>query len=290
MSGPREKPALAIDIGGTKILVALVAGDKVIERHQLPTPREAGGDAWCAAIVGAARPWMGRYSVAGAAVTGAISDGGRWSALNPDILPIPTGFPLQSTLARHLDVPVLCANDAQAAAWGEYRYGAGGGRDMGFVTISTGVGGGIILGGRLLSGTHGLAGSIGQLPLPGSHGRDAAESACGGRWIAKAAAGRTDDARGVFVAADAGAAWANDIINQSVVGTADLIAALQWIADPEIIVVGGGIGLVPRYFAALEAHLAAGPSRAMLRPAQLGADAGIIGIADLAANVNRISS
>lgn len=282
MSEPR--PVLAVDIGGTKILVALVDGATVLDRVQLPTPRDAGGEAWCAAIAAAALRWRGRFGAAGAAVTGVVA-AGRWAALNPETLPVPAGFALQDMLARHLQVPVACYNDAQAAAWGEYRHGAGAGHDMGFVTISTGIGGGLVLNGRLLTGHSGLAGSVGQLPVGG----EAAENLCSGRWMAKAA-GRAEDARGVFAAAEGRADWALAIVAQSVAGSADLVAALQWIADPEYIVIGGGIGMVPSYFSALQARLAAGSSRARLRPARLGGDAGIIGVADLAASGNGISS
>lgn len=275
------QPVLAIDIGGTKILVALVAGATVLDRVQLPTPRNAGGEAWCAAIAEAGYRWRDRFGAAGAAVTGLVA-AGHWSALNPETLPVPAGFALQQTLAKELGVPVVCYNDAQAAAWGEYRHGAGAGHDMGFVTISTGIGGGLVLGGKLLTGHHGLAGSVGQLPLGG----DLAENLSSGRWIAKAAAGRAEDTRAVFAAADAGEQWAQAIIAQSVAGSADLLAAMQWIADPEVIVVGGGIGMVPHYFSAVVARMAAGPSRARLVQAQLGGDAGIIGVADLAAGGN----
>lgn len=278
---------LAIDIGGTKILVALVEGGRVLDRARIATPRQAGGEAWCAAIAEATAPWRGGFAAAGAAVTGAIADGG-WYALNPETLPVPAGFPLEATLARHLGVPVLCLNDAQAAAWGEYRFGAGAGRDMGFVTISTGIGGGLVMGGALMRGRHGLAGSIGQLPVAGTH--EAGENFASGRWIAKAAQGRAEDAHGVFAAAERGEDWAQAILAQSVSRTANLLAALQWIADPELIVIGGGIGLVPSYLSALSAELAAGPSRARLVPARLGGDAGIIGVADLAAQRNGSAS
>lgn len=279
------QPVLSIDIGGTKILVALVDGTNVLDRVMIPTPRDAGGEAWCAAIADASAKWRGRFASAGAAVTGIIADG-RWSAVNPETLPVPEGFPLRDTLSRHLEVPVLCVNDAQAAAWGEYRHGAGTGRDMAFITISTGVGGGLVLDGKLLGGHRGFAGHVGQLPV----GCEIAENLCSGRWMARAAAGRAEDARAVFIAADRGLEWAQQIIARSVRGSADLVASLQWIADPEIVVIGGGIGMVPAYFSALQARLAKGPSRASLRLAQLGNDAGIIGVADLAASLDRIST
>lgn len=98
--------ALAFDIGGTKTLAALVRGAEVIAEAQVPTPRGAGPDAWLDAAAEAARPWAGRFDRAGAAVTGAV-DGGLWRALNPGILPVPDGFPIEAALAARLGVPVI---------------------------------------------------------------------------------------------------------------------------------------------------------------------------------------
>lgn len=281
MSGGDHKTALAIDVGGTKILVGLVRDGVVLDRNQVPTPREGGGEAWCAAIVDAAAAWRGRYDVAGAAVTGGISDG-RWYAVNPATLPVPAGFPLEATLGAMLGLPVRCTNDAQAAGWGEYRRGAGQGHDMAFVTISTGIGGGLVLGGKLVGGTTGLGGHVGLLPLATADGSDAVENLCSGRWIARQAEGRADDARGVFAAAEAGENWAQAILDLSMDRAALVLRTLQWIVDPEVIVVGGGIGLVPSYFAGLQQRLTGGPHRTALRPALLGGDAGAIGAAELA--------
>ena len=97
---------------------------------------------------GLAAAWRGRFDRVGAAVTGIVADG-RWHALNAGILPVPAGFPIVEALSTRLGCPVLAINDAQAAAWGEYRFGAGAGRDIVFLTVSTGIGGGIVLGGRL---------------------------------------------------------------------------------------------------------------------------------------------
>lgn len=273
--------ALAIDVGGTKILVALVHEGMVLRRHSVPTPRDGDGDTWCQTIADAAAAWGGQYSIAGAAVTGGMRDG-RWYALNPETLPVPVDFPLERKLGDLLGMPVRCTNDAQAAGWGEYRRGAGQGHDMVFVTISTGMGGGVVLGGKLVTGVSGLGGHIGLLPLATPDGSDAVENVCSGRWIAMRAEGRATDARGVFAAADAGEHWARSIIDLSMDRAALVLRSLQWIIDPEVIVVGGGIGLVPSYFAGLEQRLARGPHGTQLRPALLGGDAGVIGAAELA--------
>lgn len=280
-----NKPVLAIDIGGTKILAALVVEGVVVDQRLLATPRGEDAEGWCDAVAEAAAPWRGQYDIAGAAVTGAIREG-RWYALNPETLPVPYGFDLAAQLGRRLEVPVHCANDAQAAAWGEYRRGAGQGRDMAFVTISTGIGGGLVLGGRLVEGHSGLAGSIGLLPNREGGTETASENLSSGRWIAAAAAGRAEDARGVFAAAQVGEDWARQIIETSLDRSAALLRILQWVVDPEVIVVGGGIGLAPGYLAGLRERLETRPAT-LLAPALLGGNAGIVGAAELAAALRR---
>ena len=282
----RTEPVLAVDLGGTKLLVALVDGARVVDRVEQPTERDAAPADWLARIAELARRWSGRYARAGVSVTGPVC-AGRWSALNPGTLTIPPGFPLQSTLSELLGIPVVACNDAQAAAWGEYRYGAGAGRDMVFLTVSTGIGGGIVHNGRLVAGSRGLAGSFGQLRplLPGEGDEARLEDCASGRWIAAEAArqGYPVDARAVFAQAAQGAAWAEALLAASAAAVARLCANIQLTLDPEVIVIGGGIGLAAGYRQRVGDALAAYPEafRPALQPAALGADAGIVGVAAL---------
>ncbi|RUZ72752.1 ROK family protein, partial [Mesorhizobium sp. M7A.F.Ca.CA.001.14.1.1] len=111
---------LGIDIGGTKTMAALVSGGKVIEDMIVPTAREAGPDAWLASLAQSTSAWSSRFSRIGIAVTGLVHDG-RWSALNPATLGIPDGYPLVERASAVFGKPVCAFNDAQAAAWGEYK-------------------------------------------------------------------------------------------------------------------------------------------------------------------------
>ncbi len=276
---------LALDVGGTKIAAALVEGGRIVERRAFATPRERGAEVWLDAIADAAHPWRGRARAVGAALTGLVDDG-RWSALNPRTLPVPDGLPVEAELSRRLGLPVRAWNDAQAAAWGEARFGAGRGADeatVAFLTISTGIGGGIVSGGRLLSG---LAGHFGQWREGGDPSAPPAEDAVSGRWIAAeaASAGFDADARAVFDAAHGGEAWAEAILERSARRAAALLLNVQLALDPNRIVIGGGIGLAPGYLDRLDAALGGQPARLRPRlvPAELGADAGLIGAADLA--------
>ena len=211
---------------------------------------------------------------------------GRWSALNPATLDLPSGYHLTQRLEAVFGVPAFAANDGQAAAWGEYRYGAGEGEDMMFLTISTGVGGGIVIGGRPLLG---LAGHVGLLRSLSSDGP--LENVISGRWIASQAKKQGHDvtAVGVFDAAAAGAPWAQQIVDESAQKVALLCADLQLLLDPRRIVVGGGIGLAGGYVDRVRGNLADLSDR--LRPnlvaARLGAHAGLIGVAALASSHSR---
>ncbi|EYD74968.1 ROK family protein [Rubellimicrobium mesophilum DSM 19309] len=280
-----EEAALALDIGGTKILAALVRGAEVLAEVRVPTDPSAGPEGWLARAEEAVAPWAGRYAWTGAAVTGLV-DGGRWSALNPGILPIPDGYPLMERLSARLGGPAAAFNDAQAAAWGEHRFGAGQGADMVFLTLSTGIGGGIVLGGRLLLGRGSLAGHFGvTAPVLAEHPAHI-EDGIAGRWIAGEAArvGHPVDAEGVFAAAQAGEGWAETIVMKSARRAARLLANIQLMLAPARIVLGGGIGLAPGQIERLRELLGPLPPlrRPCLVPAALGARAGVIGAADLA--------
>ncbi|MFP3546547.1 putative N-acetylmannosamine-6-phosphate 2-epimerase [Rhizobium sp. SIMBA_035] len=275
------RPVLAIDIGGTKTLAALVQGRAVIDQRVVPTLRDQGPDAWLDAIAAEIDGWRGQFSHAGIAVTGFVEDG-CWSAMNPVTLGIPDNYPLIDRAAARLGTPVSAINDAQAAAWGEYRFGAGKGEDIVFLTISTGIGGGIVANGKLLPG---LAGHFG-LTRMASHGAEPLEDTTSGLWIARQAkrAGHEADAITVFTEAAAGSAWATAIVEESAAQVALLCRDIKLMFDPRRIVIGGGIGLAPGYLDRVRGQVADLRSRIRpeLAPAELGSHAGIIGVADLA--------
>jgi N-acetylmannosamine-6-phosphate 2-epimerase/N-acetylmannosamine kinase len=270
---------LAIDIGGTKTMAALVTGNQLSDIVTFPTDQAAGPDAWLAAVAQHFSPARSGFSRVAAAVSGLI-DEGRWSALNPATLRLPAGYALTPRLEQLFSVPAFAVNDAQAAAWGEYRYGSGRREDMVFLTISTGIGGGIVLNGRLLQG---LAGHFGLLRSGSADGP--VENAISGRWIASQASARGHDvtAIGVFAAANGGEAWAQQIIDASAQKIGLLCADIQLMLDPRHIVIGGGIGLAPGFLERVQAQIAGLSPR--LRPeivaAQLGAQAGLVGAANL---------
>jgi N-acetylmannosamine-6-phosphate 2-epimerase/N-acetylmannosamine kinase len=276
----RDAPILALDIGGTKTLVALVRGSKVVAEATIATERSGGPEAWLAAAAEATQGW-GSYAAVGAAVTGVVRDG-CWSALNPRTLAIPPGYPLVERCTARFGTPFFAANDAQAAAWGEHRFGGAAGSDLVFLTVSTGIGGGIVSGGRLLGG---LAGSFGQLRLP-TDGDAPFEERASGTWLGEAAARAGQPATGpeIFAAAAAGVVWAEGMVATSARRLGLLCRDIQMTLDPPAIVIGGGVGLAPGYLERVQASLADAPlawAPRLLR-ARLGARAGVVGVADLA--------
>ncbi|WDR03019.1 ROK family protein [Devosia algicola] len=250
---------------------------------QVATDRSGGPDHWISAVAEATAEWRGRYKSLGCAVTGLVENG-TWSPLNKSTLDIPRDFPLAESLTAKFGVPALAANDAQSAAWGEFRQGAGVGEDMVFLTISTGIGGGIVVNGRLLGG---LAGHYGILRSPSLDKRFPIEDEVSGRWMAAEAerAGHACDAAGVFGAAREGAAWAEKIVARSANTVALLCQDIQLTLDPRRIVIGGGIGMADGFIDRIRAALPdLGPRcRPQIVPAKCGRHAGAIGVAELAA-------
>ena len=287
---------LALDLGGTTTRAALVRGGKVEERREAPTPAREGPEAAVAVAAELLAPFVGRVDAVGVAATGRVHDG-HVSAVNRATLPGWDGFPLGPSLADRCGLPVRVVNDAHAAAWGEARFGAGrGSRDFAFVTVSTGIGAGVVAEGRLLRGARGLAGHLGFWSLPGDGfagavgdadvGRTVLEHLASGTGIARAgsaACGEPLTTREVFAHAATGDARARAVLEAAVDALARALVDLRWLVDPERVAVGGSAGLSPGYLEALRAALA------RLEPddpltvvaAELGADAGLLGAAAL---------
>ena len=290
-------PILAVDVGGSKCAVALVVDADVVARAIVPTPASEGPAAVVAAVVAAGRALLDEApappAMLGIASAGVV-DAGRVRAMSPELLPGWTDFPLVATLSERFGIPAIALNDAQAAAWGEARFGAGRGRtSLLFVTVSTGVGGGLVLGDRLWPGHTGLAGHVGHLrgfpsgSVAGRGGpRPKLEALVSGTALARLAAesGRQADARHVLAAADDGAPWAKRIVAEATEALAQALADARALIDPEVVVLGGGVGMNPSFRRALDAAVATLPTSLRVRivAAELGADAGLIGAADWA--------
>ncbi len=157
--------ALGIDIGGTKIKLGLIDEEgRVLESHRQETNAASGAAAVIASIAAGARAAFGAdlrgATVAGVAVAGQVDAGGVVRGA-PNLGW--TGLPLRAELERALGIPFSVVNDVRAAAWAEWRFGAGSGSDDVVVLfIGTGIGGAIVSGGRMLEGHANSAGEIGH--------------------------------------------------------------------------------------------------------------------------------
>lgn len=270
----------ALDIGGTKISVALLDGAKILERYEIATPSISTPENVSRAAIDLLEPFKTRVSRLGVAATGRVANG-RVTALNSKTLTDWNDFDLRGTLEKALNLETVVLNDADAAAWGEAAFGAGFGvRDFVFVTVSTGVGGGLILNSRLHTTPFGLQADLGFTLVNGVP----LEFVASGKVLDAYAVSRGwTDSRDVIAnaATDAGA-------NAKLEEGAGLIAAK--LADLRVIlgvtraVIGGGLGLAPGYLERLKNNLEKFGALYHLElvPAALGVDAGLIGAADWA--------
>ena len=288
---------LAIDIGGTRIRAAVVAPEgQVLTRAEGPTPARAHGDDVVAAIAKIAEnARQGRpVAAAGVCAPGPLDADKGIAQATPTI----DGFrdyPLRARLTKALGLPTFLEHDGHAAAIGEWLHGAGQGvRNMVYVTISTGIGGGAIVEGRLQRGRRGQAGHVGHMTvLPGGP-----RCSCGnlGCWEALAAgpafataarkAGFTDGAA-TFAAAASGDRAALALVEVEARWLGLGLVNLIHIYSPDLVVLGGGmtagLDLMRPFIAAEIASRAMIPFRdtPFLRASLLD-NAGLVGAAALA--------
>ncbi len=283
---------LVIDIGGTKLAAALAGPDLTLTgRREIPTPASKTPDALQAALAELVAPLVSQAQRVAVASTGIIRQG-VLTALNPDNLGGLSHFPLVEVISRLTQLPCMAVNDAQAAAWAEYHALSADITDMVFLTVSTGVGGAMISGGKLLTGTQGLAGHFGhtladpQGPHCGCGRTGCVEAMASGRGIASAArddlAGCT--AKQIFAHAAAGHPQAAALIQRSARVLARLIADIKVATDCQCVVLGGSIGLANGYLAQVKTFLNEEPEvyRVTLLMAKHQHDAGLRGAALLA--------
>lgn len=270
----------AVDLGGTKTAAARIEDGQVVARLQTSTDAGADMDVQVEVIAGLlAELGYGHGEPLGVAVTGRVDRQGDWHAINTGTLPGISAAPLGATLRRRFGHRAHCVNDAAAAALAEARLGAGRGTyNFAYLTVSTGVGGGLVLGGRLIDSGNGLAGHVGFAGSRlgdqrcGSGRLGTVESVAGGRAIAAAAG--LPDARSVFEHGGF-----DGIVDRSAAAIAGLIGDLTAILGLDRVAVGGSIGLAPGYLPRVLRHLEDEPAlfRPEVVPAELNHDSGLVG-------------
>lgn len=280
---------LAIDIGGTKLAAALInAQHEVLQRMEIPNPSNAAPDALKQALAQLVETYQGKAQRVAIASTGII-DKGILTALNPDNLGGLNQFPLQAAIENLTGLPCIVLNDAQAAAWAEYCHLSNQFKHVTFITVSTGVGGGIVINGELLTGPHAFAGHIGHIqadpngPRCGCGRVGCVEAIASGRAIAAGAGQELEgkNAREIFAEAKSGNEQAQHLIARSAHAICQLIGNLKALLDTECIVLGGSVGLAQGYRQQVEQQLAQLPAafHIPIKSAHYQHDAGLMGAA-----------
>ena len=276
--------AIALDVGGTHSRAALFEDGRIVWRASAPTPAQQGPQAMLATMVELLAPLQSVQAPIGVAIAGQVADG-RMTALNERILPGWDAYPLTQALTERLARPVRVVNDARAAAWGEYCFGAGRGCDeFLFLTVSTGVGAGLVLNRRLHLARNGFDAEIGETLT--ADGRTLEAHASGTALGELARQHGWDDARALCDAADAGDATAEAHLRAGIREVANKLADLTVMLGIQRSAVGGGVGLRAGYVERLREELQRLPAlyRHDVRRVELGADAGLHGAAALAAH------
>lgn len=305
---------IGIDVGGTNLKAGAVDGSgKILAACRTPLGTFEGPEAFARTLAelaartaeqGGFRPQDAEC--VGIGLPGAVAGGEVLYTCN---IPM-EHVPMAELFRRHLDVPVLLGNDADCAAVGEYLCGAGRGtRDFVTVTLGTGIGGGLILNGKLYTGM-GMAGEVGHMVIE----RNGPDCGCGRRgcWETYASAtglirmtreamtrcpesllheiaGKNGgvDGRTAFQAAERGDTTGAEVCGEYVAYLAAGVTNLANLLHPEIIAVGGGVAGAPdalllhplRRLVAQECYARHGGRETRIVRAEMGNDAGIIGAA-----------
>ncbi len=307
---------LGVDLGGTKVRTALVDPEgNIVFSHQHPTNRTGGYKGVISDIVSCVRNCLSESSMKAIALGMGVA--GQVDASSGTVLFAPNlgwrDVPLQSELEKALQLPVVVANDVRAATVGEWYYGAGQGiGDIVCIFVGTGIGGGVISGGRLLEGATNSAGELGHITIV-TNGRPChcpnlgcLEAYAGGWAIAERAieavnkdpeAGRmlvelAGSANSV-TAATVGEAYikedslARRLVEKTGMYLASGIVGLINAFNPALLILGGGVieklpVLISIVEQGVQIHaLQAANISLLIEKARLGNNAGVIGAATL---------
>jgi glucokinase len=315
---------VGIDVGGTKTLAAV--GDDaghMMGRAVNPSRADQTAEVIIEVIVQTAREAVANAGVqpamitaAGIASAGAV-DPQRGVLVSCPQMPQISDAPLVSMFLECWNIPTVIGNDANLAGLAEQRFGAGKSvQNLLFITISTGIGGGIILNGEVYTGASGFAGEIGHMTVDthGPYGRGpipgAWEAHCSGIALARItneriAAGERSileprgnrlDAIAIFDALRSGDALATSVVENAIEHMGAALASVVNILDPEVIVIGGGLSnewdtyIAPSVERMRGITFAGMGKRTRVVPPALGIEAGALGAIALAANIVREQS
>jgi len=320
MKERQELPVLAIDIGGTKIIAAIISSKgKIVAKEYHPTLAGEGVQAIIGWLFLAIDNLLKKNNIdpsqlhsISIAAAGAI-DFDRGVVTSSPNLPGWHNVPLRDIVSRKYKVNTFLINDANAAALGEHEFGAGRGvNNLILLTVGTGIGGGIIINGRLYSGPSGSAGEIGHMTIDVNGPRCSCgnigclEMLASGTAIAREAIRRISQgedsslthlvkgkienitAEKVEAAARGGDSLASEVISQAATYLGVGMVNLVNIFNPEMIIVGGGVAKMGELLLEPARQVVKGRAFPLLAQAvrivsaQLGEDAGVLGAAAFA--------
>ena len=262
------KYGFGVDLGGTTVKIAYFdETGNLLEKWEIPTVTEGGGQQILPDIAASIRQYVASNNIAGTDILGVgIGVPGPVDGKGVVNKCVNLGwgvFNIADTLSQLTGFPVKAGNDANVAALGEFWMGGGQGcENMVFVTLGTGVGGGIVIGGQLLHGTHGSGAEIGHMVLNphetvkcncGKYG--CVEQYCSATGIVRMAqehlAGTDADSslrslsaitcKDIFDAGKAGDAVALEILDHYYDLMGQFLGTLCTVIDPEVVVLGGGV-------------------------------------------------
>lgn len=309
-----ERVIVCVDLGGTYVRAAICKPPASLLHQRRRRIQASGGpDVVLSQVVEAISEVIGEAKRIGIAaivvgVPGPL-DSRTGVIINAPNLPGFLDVPVAGIVARAFSLPVYVANDANLAALGEHRFGAGrGAADMVYITVSTGIGGGVITDGKLLLGHRGLAGEIGHMtidldgPMCNCGNRGCLEAMASGTAIARCAREALEagvvsilpeltpsrdpaeiDARIVAEGAIRGDRLARTIIERAGTLIGVGVASLLSLFNPERVVIGGGVSQTGNLlFDAIRSEVRARVQAAFIRdvgivPAELGDNAGLLG-------------
>jgi glucokinase len=244
---------LAIDLGGTKVLAAVEGAEGPASPFRSRVKRssngEGGREAIFDALTAAAETAVTEAGVTRKDISGVgvcvpgVVEPDTGVVLDCSNLPGWDSMPLGSRLRERWGVPIDVVNDANAACWAEYTTGAGTGcRHMAFVTLSTGVGAGFVIDGKLYQGARGVAGEVGETK---DESGETIERRASGSGLTRNFGIRPEDLRALWEQGDVNARRAfDDLVRHA----GRLLANLATLLDPERIVVGGGLSQLGPWF------------------------------------------
>ncbi len=311
--------AVGVDFGGTSVKLALVSAQgKIVAREKFVTADAAGQTAWLGAVAAAidrmlavAKLKKSALAGVGVGVPGFVD---FEKGFIHDLTNVPgwTAVRLVAKMQKKLGLPAYVDNDANMMALGEIAYGGGKNLQTAvFITLGTGVGGGIVLDGKVYRGAFSMAGELGHISierngLASPQGRGGLEQYIGNRRIVEHAvqllkAGRTSKVEALCggdldkitpellaIAAHDGDTFSREIFDYVADCLATALASVTYLLQPQAFIIGGGVAASGKIlFDPLRKHLAARLSphfakRIKVLPAKLGNDAGAVGCAALA--------